>query len=493
MNALLIYPEYPDTFWSFKHVLNFVSKKAAFPPLGLMTIGAMLPKEWEKKLVDINITELTDEQIQWADIVFIGAMLVQKKSAQEIINRCKAKGKKVVAGGPAFTTQHEKFKNVDHFVLNEAEVTLPLFLEDLKQENPKQIYTSDKRPDIKETPIPLWSLINFKDYVSLSIQYSRGCPFNCEFCDIIIMNGRIPRTKTPEQIINEMQSLYEAGWRGPLFIVDDNFIGNTAEVKKMLTLLINWQKEHKYPFQLYTEASTNLADDEELMQMMSAANFFKVFLGIETPCVDSLKECGKMQNATRDLADAVKTIHKNGMQVMGGFIVGFDNDSEKIFDAQIKFIQQTGVVTAMVGMLTALPQTRLWHRLKAEGRLTQDTSGENTDGSLNFVPKMGKEKLAEGYKKILSTIYSPKQYYKRIDTFIRNYKPTAKSRISKKDIKAFLKSMWRIGILSKSRFLYWKLILKTSLTKTKAFPTAVELAILGLHFEKVANKVNQQS
>ena len=491
MNALLVYPKYPDTFWSFKHVLNFVSKKAAFPPLGLMTVAAMLPKEWNKKLIDVNITELTDQHIEWADIILIGAMLVQKESAKEIIKRCK--GKIVVAGGPAFTTQHEQFKGVDHFILNEAEVTLPLFLEDLKQGNPKPIYTSDKRPDIKETPIPLWSLVDFKDYVSMSIQYSRGCPFNCEFCDIIIMNGRIPRTKTPEQMINEVQSLYDAGWRGPLFIVDDNFIGKKEEVKKMLDLLIKWQKEQDYPFQLYTEASTNLADDNELMQMMSAANFFKVFLGIETPCVDSLKECGKMQNVTRDLAEAVKIIHNNGMQVMGGFIVGFDNDTDNIFDAQIKFIQQTGVVTAMVGMLNALPQTRLWHRLKAEGRLLQDTSGENTDGSLNFVPKMGKEKLMEGYKKILSTIYSPKQYYQRIDTFIKHYKPTVKSRISKKDIKAFLKSVWRIGILSNSRLRYWKLILKTSITKKKAFPTAVELAILGLHFEKITKKVKHQT
>ncbi|MBD3303712.1 DUF4070 domain-containing protein [Candidatus Woesearchaeota archaeon] len=492
MNALLVYPKYPDTFWSFKHVLKFVSKKAAFPPLGLMTVASMLPKEWNKKLIDVNITKLTDQQIEWADTVLIGAMVVQKESAKEIIQRCKEKGKTVIAGGPAFTTQHKNFPGVDHFVLNEAEITLPLFLEDLKKGGPKKIYTSDKRPDIKETPVPLWSLIDFKDYASMSVQYSRGCPFNCEFCDIVIMNGRIPRTKTPEQIIKEIQSLYDAGWRGQLFIVDDNFIGKKEEVKKMLAHLIEWQKEHDYPFQLYTEASTNLADDNELMQLMSTANFFKVFLGIETPCVDSLKECGKMQNATRDLAEAVKTIHNNGMQVMGGFIVGFDNDNEGIFDAQINFIQQTGVVTAMVGLLNALPQTRLWHRLKAEGRLLQDTSGENTDGSLNFAPKMGRQKLTRGYKRILSTIYSPKQYYQRIDTFIRHYKPTARTRVTKKDIKAFFRSVWSIGVLSNSRLRFWKLILKTGFTKRKSFPVAVELAILGLHFEKITKKVNQQ-
>ena len=489
MNVLLVYPKYPDTFWSFKHVLSFVSRKAAFPPLGLLTIGAMLPEEWNKKLIDVNVTELTNAHIEWADMVFISAMIVQKESAQEIANMCKQRGKRVVVGGPAFTTQHEKFKGADHFVLNEAEITLPLFLKDLEEGNPKTVYTSQIRPDITKTPAPLWSLINFKDYSTMAVQYSRGCPFNCEFCDIIVMNGRIPRTKTPEQFIDELTSLYNSGWRGTLFVVDDNFIGNKTNVKAMLPLLIKWQKEHKYPFKLMTEASINLADDDELMRMMSAANFLKVFLGIETPCIDSLKECGKLQNTKRNVADAVKIIHRNGMQVMGGFIVGFDSDNESIFKTQIKFIQQIGVVTAMVGLLNAAPQTRLWHRLKAEGRLLGETTGENTDGSINFIPKMGKEKLVEGYKKIISTVYSPKQYYKRISVFIKSYKPTAKGKILKEDIGAFIKSMWRIGILSKVRFRYWWLILKTFFTKTKALPAAVELAIYRQHFEKITKRI----
>lgn len=488
MNVLLVYPKYPETFWSFKYALRFISKKAAYPPLGLLTVASMFPSEWNKKLIDLNVTELKEEHIAWADMVFISAMIVQKNSANEIISRCKAHGKKVVAGGPLFTTQYEKFKEVDHFVLNEAEVTFPLFLKDLKEGKLKQIYTSTIRPDITNTPLPSWSLINFKHYATMALQYSRGCPFNCEFCDIIIMNGRIPRTKTPEQIIKEFQSLYDAGWRGSLFIVDDNFIGNKANVKKMLPFLIKWQKEHKYPFTLITEASINLADDKELMRMMSAANFCKVFLGIETPSINSLKECGKMQNVARDITEAVKTIHQNGMQVMGGFIVGFDSDTESIFETQIKFIQQIGVVEAMVGLLNALPQTRLWHRLKTEGRLLSDTTGENTDGNLNFIPKMDKKKLIEGYKRVLSTIYSSKYYYKRINTLIRNYRPTARGRISKEDIIAFIRSIWRIGILSKARLLYWKLIIKTSLRKIKALPVAVELAICGLHFERVVKR-----
>lgn len=489
MNVLLVYPKYPDTFWSFKHILKFVSKKAAHPPLGLLTVGAMLPEEWDKMLVDVNVRELKDEDIMWADMVFISAMLVQKESAQEIIYRCNALGRKVVAGGPAFTSQHEGFKGVDHFVLNEAEVTLPLFLRDISEGNAKQMYSSMERPDITKTPVPLWSLINLKDYNTMPIQYSRGCPYNCEFCDIIIMNGRVPRTKTPEQLIKELESLYDAGWRSGVFIVDDNFIGDNVKVKKMLSLLIKWQKEHRYPFKLLAEASINLADDKELMQMMSAANFHKVFLGIETPCIDSLKGCGKMHNTSRDITEAVRIIHENGMQVMGGFIVGFDNDTENIFDTQIKFIQKIGVVTAMVGVLIVLPQTRLWHRLKAEGRLLGETSGNNTDGRLDFVPKMGKEKLIDGYKRIVSTIYSPKNYYQRINTFIKNYKPTVHYRASWKGFSAFLKSVWKIGILSKTRFLYWKLILKTSFTKTKSLPIAVELAIFWVHFEKVVKGI----
>jgi radical SAM superfamily enzyme YgiQ (UPF0313 family) len=489
MNILLIYPQYPDTYWSFKHVLKFVSKKAAFPPLGLLTVAALLPDDWNKKLVDLNVSKLTDKQILWADMVFLSAMIVQTDSAEKIIRRCKALGKTVVAGGPAATIMHAKLTGVDHLVLNEAEITLPQFLHDWEKGHPKAIYKSKDRPDITRTPLPLWSLIKLKDYLTMPIQYSRGCPFDCEFCDIVAMYGRTPRTKSPEQMIREMQTLREAGWKGDVFIVDDNFIGNKSHVKEMLPFLSQWQKKHKYPFTFITEASTNLADDTELMQLMSAANFQKVFVGIETPSIDSLKECGKYQNTSRCLEEAVTCIQQNGMQVMGGFIVGFDNDTDGIFEAQIKFIQKVGIVTAMVGLLNALPQTRLWHRLKAEGRLLHDPTGENTDVGVNFVPVMAKEKLIAGYQKIISTIYSPRHYYERIHTFISNYKPRAKRKISFHDLKATIRSMWHIGILSRSRLHYWKLIFITSLREFKALPTAIELAICGLHFERVSARV----
>ncbi len=488
MKILLVYPKYPETFWSFRHALKFVAKKSAFPPLGALTVAAMLPKEWEKKLVDENVSKLKDRDIEWADMVFISAMLAQGENAKITMQRCREKGKTIIAGGPAFTSQHEKFKDVDHFVLNEAEITLPMFLEDFEQGNLKQIYTSEEKPDITKTPLPLWELINFKKYSSMAIQYSRGCPFNCEFCDIIIMNGRIPRTKSPGQMINEFQHLYNAGWRGSIFVVDDNFIGNKANVKKMLPELIKWQESHKYPFMFLTESSVNLAEDEELMQMMSKANFHKVFLGIETPNIESLKECGKVQNTNKDLAESIRLIHNHGMQVMAGFIVGFDNDNEMIFDRQMGFIQKAGIVTAMIGTLTALPNTRLWHRLKKEGRLKGETTGENTEVNVNFEPRMGKKRLAEGYKNLVLKAYSYKNYYKRINTFLKDYKPTVVSRLRKEDIRAFLMSTWRIGVFSKASPRYWKLLIKTSVTKRKAFPLAVELAICGLHFKKFAKR-----
>ena len=489
MNVLLVYPKYPDTFWSFKTVLKYISKKAAFPPLGLMTVGAMLPKDWTVTLVDTNTRPLLDRHIEEADMVFVSAMVVQRDSAREIIARCKGLGRTVVAGGPLFATEYGKFPDVDHFVLNEAEVTLPLFLKDLADGTLQHVYSSGVRPDISATPVPDWSLVNMKDYATMSVQYSRGCPFNCEFCDIVVMNGRVPRTKKPEQIMAEFDSLYRAGWRGGVFIVDDNFIGNTKDVKRMLPLLIDWQKERGYPFQFQTEASTNLSDDHELMELMSQANFHKVFLGIETPEVDSLKECGKHQNVNRDLVQAVQTIQRHGMQVTAGFIVGFDNDTETTFEAQIRFIQQVGIVTAMVGLLIAMPQTRLWKRLSEEKRLLSETSGNNTDGSLNFIPKMNPQTLVDGYRRIIAQIYSRRLYYRRIGTFLKNYKPTAKSRITRQDIQAAVKSAIRIGLFSRASVLYWKLLLKTAFTRFRSLPVAFELVICGEHYYRMRKRL----
>jgi len=490
VKILLLYPKYPPTFWSFKYALPFVGKKAAFPPLGLLTIASMLPNDWEKKVIDMNVTELKDKDLVVADFVFISAMIIQKESVKEIIKKCRRLKVKIVAGGPLFTTGHEEFKDqIDHLILNEAEVTLPLFLADLKEGKPKHIYTSLVFPDITKTNIPLWELINFKPYASMSIQYSRGCPFNCEFCDIVIMNGRIPRAKSKEQIIKELDALYDRGWRGSVFFVDDNFIGNKEGLKKeILPPLIQWMKEKNYPFYFNTETSINLSDDEELMSLLSEAGFNTVFIGIETPDEESLKECGKFQNTNRNLLASIKKIQNHGLQVQAGFIVGFDSDTLSIFERQINFIQRSGIVTAMVGILEALPKTRLYKRLKDEGRILQNSSGNNTDYSINFKPKMGAIFLMEGYKRILNTIYSPKNYYERVKIFLKNYKPPKREKwnLSLPDLEAFIKSIWFLGITGKERYFYWQLFFRSLFTQPQLFPLAITLSIYGFHFRKVS-------
>ncbi len=492
MKILLVYPQYPDTFWSFKHALKIISKKAAYPPLGLLTVAAMLPDDWEKKLVDMNETSLTDEDLKWADYVFISAMVVQKNSVKEVIARGKEFNTKIVVGGPLFTTGYEEFKGVDHFVLGEAEITLPLFLEDLAKGSAQHIYASNERPDITKTPIPLWSLINMKKYASMNIQYSRGCPYNCEFCDIIILNGHKPRTKDKDQVLAELDALYTQGWRSAVFIVDDNFIGNKRKLKtEILPAIIEWMREGKYPFPLFTEASINLADDEELMRLMAEAGFNRVFIGIETPNEESLAECNKFTNKNRDLVASVKKLQNHGFEVQGGFIVGFDSDPLSIFKSQISFIQRSGIVTAMVGLLNAPRGTRLYQRLKKENRLLKGFSGDNMDFSINFIPKMDYETLINGYKHILDTIYSPKQFYERVKIFLKEFKPQKRKgglQVQSCRIRGFIKSMWFLGIREKGRRYYWKFFVSTLLRHPRSFPLSMSLAVYGFHFRKVIEK-----
>jgi len=451
----------------------------------------MLPEEWQKKLVDMNVTTLTDEDLKWADYAFISAMVVQNDSAKEVIARCNRLGTKIVAGGPLFTTRYEEFDGIDHFVLDEAEATLPPFLQDLDQGCAQHIYTSTERPDLSKTPVPLWSLLDSKKYSSMDIQYSRGCPYDCEFCDIIILNGHKPRTKDKDQLLAEFDSLYNHGWRSGVFLADDNFIGNKRKLKaEILPAIIEWAKQRKHPFILSTQTSINLADDEELMQLMVEAGFSTVFIGIETPNDESLAECNKTQNKNRDLVASVKKIQNYGLEVQGGFIVGFDSDPLSIFKNQINFIQNSGIVTAMVGLLQAPQGTRLFQRLKKENRLLRGSSGDNTDFSLNFIPKMNYETLINGYKHILSTIYSPKHYYERVKTLLQEYKPRgiAKCRIRFYHVKAFTKSIWFLGIREKGRIYYWKLLILTLLRWPRSFPLSVTFAIYGFHFRKIAEK-----
>jgi radical SAM superfamily enzyme YgiQ (UPF0313 family) len=494
LKILLVYPRYPDTFWSFKHALKFIFKKAAFPPLGLLTVAAMLPEGWDKKLVDLNTTALTDKDLEWADYVFLSAMVAQQDSAREVVDRCKKLGTKIVAGGPFFNPGYEDwgFDDIDHLIFGEAESILPRFVEDLEKGRARHIYASDEFPDIRRTPVPLWSLIDRKKYLSMSIQYSRGCPFNCEFCDIVILNGHRPRTKDKSQVIAELDALYDMGWRAGVFFVDDNFIGNKRKLKsEILPAIIDWMEEKKHPFSFFTEASINLADDEELMHLMTAAGFDMVFVGIESPNEESLVECNKLQNNKRDLLAAVKKMQNYGMQVHGGFIVGFDSDPLSIFKSQIDFIQKSGIVMAMVGVLMAPPGTRLYKRLRNENRILPKGSGDNTDGSTNLIPKMGREALASGYRLVVDTIYAPRQYYERIKTFLSEYRPGNKGsvRVSLVNLIALIRSIWALGFREKGRVHYWKLVVWTLLKRPKTFPLSMALAVEGLHFRKVAEQV----
>ncbi len=485
MNTLLIYPSFPDTFWSFKHALKFIRKKSAYPPLGLLTVGAMLPEDWPKRLVDMNITNLTEEDLSWADVAFISAMAVQRESVDKTIARCKRAGLKVVAGGPLFTGEHEHFKEIDHFVLNEAELTLPDFLRDLQQGCARQLYTTTEFADIRQTPPPSWDLIKLKHYASMSIQFSRGCPFNCDFCNVTALLGHIPRIKTAAQIITELDSLYNQGWRGSIFFVDDNFIGNRKYLMNhLLPALIEWRKG-KEQITFNTEASVNLADNRPLMEMMVAAGFDSVFIGIETPAEAGLAECNKRQNENRDLVASVKRIQRSGLQVQGGFIVGFDSDTPSIFERQIDFIQNSGIVTAMVGLLQAPIGTRLYQRMQKEGRLAGLVS-TNDDGTTNIVPRMDLNALREGYQKILCHIYSPKHYYERVKTFLQEYKsPEIKIPMNFQRCMAFLRSSIRLGVFGKERFQYWKLLLWTVRRRPELLPLAITFAIYGHHFRRV--------
>jgi len=486
MNILLIYPEFPDTFWSFKHALKFIRKRAVLPPLGLLTLAAMLPKGWSKRLVDINVKRLSEEDLAWADYAFISAMVVQRESARKTIAQCKAAGLKVIAGGPLFTCENERFDDVDHFVLNEAEITLPLFLADLEMGRARHLYETTEFCDIRETPAPMWELAELKRYASMSIQFSRGCPFNCEFCNVTALFGHRPRIKTAEQIIVELDGLYDLGWRGQIFFVDDNFIGNKKYLKtQLLPALVKWQRGKKgIPF--YTEASINLADDEALMEMMVEAGFDSVFVGIETPDKKCLAECNKKQNGNRDLIGSVKRIQRSGLQVQGGFIVGFDNDTQSIFKRQIDFIQNSGIVTAMVGLLQAPAGTKLYERLKREGRVLGHISGDNVDGTTNIIPKMDPKVLHSGYRNIMCHIYSPKHYYSRIRTFLREYKaPKVEISLDFQRCMAFFRSNIHLGILCQGRFQYWRLLFWTLFRRPALFPLAITLAIHGHHFRKI--------
>jgi len=490
MKILLVNPEFPDTYWSFRHALPFEGKRCAFPPLGLLTVSALLPPTWERRLVDLNVQELKTSDLEWADMVFATAMLVQKESLREVVKLAKARGKRVVLGGPYVTSTIEELPDADHIFRGEAEETLPQFVKDLASGETKPVYQAAERPALATTPIADFGLANMKRYSAMSVQYSRGCPFSCEFCDIIEIYGRVPRTKSNQQILAEFDALKALGWRGTVFIVDDNFIGNKKNVRLLLPDLARWQKENGYPFELLTESSVNLADDEPLLAQMREAGFNRVFLGIETPVEESLHEAQKSQNRG-NLVESVRTIQRHGIEVMAGFIVGFDNDPEDIFERQIDFIRRSAIPLAMVGLLNALPDTQLWKRLEREGRLLgEDATGNNTVCTFNFKTRMDPAFLVRGYQRIMRTIYGPREYYERVLDSLRRTRRTrsAEPRVYRPiaGLTALARILLKLGIIDRERKEFWRFFVHALIKHRKQFADSLRLAAVGYHFRKLS-------
>lgn len=468
--------------------MKFIKKKAAVPPLGLITASALLPSDWQKKLIDMNVSKLDTRDIIWADYVFISAMSIQKESVERVISECVKHKTKIVAGGPLFTQEYKKYFQIEHFVLNEAEITLPLFLEDLSRAKPERVYKTSEFADLSLSPVPDYHLLESRKYAFMNIQISRGCPYACDFCEITYLPGYKVRMKKPVQIIKELEALYRLNWRGSVFITDDNFIGNKKEIKNgLLPVLKDWMRTRKYPFSFNIQSSINLADDNELLTQLVETGFTSSFIGIETPDDYSLQACNKVQNKSRDLLQCVKKIQNSGLQVSGGFIVGFDSDTPGVFQRQIDFIQKSGIVSAMVGLLNAPKNTVLYKRLESENRLTDESNGNNTDLRINFIPKMNYSELVEGYKKIIENIYSIKPYYNRIRQFLLNYtyRTRQQKRLDLSIIKPFFKSVFILGIANKGRIQYWKLLVWTLFNRPELLTDAITYAIFGYHFRIV--------
>ena len=496
-NALFVYPKFPPSYWGFKYALEFLGKKSSMPPLGLLTIAGMFPDNYAMKVVDINIEPLTDEHLQWADVVLTSTMIVQKASLYEVAERCNRAGVPIIAGGPHPTSYYDNIKaetdaTINHFLFGEVEEIFEDFLTDFESGAAKEVYRETRKPDITKTPPPRYDLINVNDYGSMALQFSRGCPFNCEFCDITKLFGRVPRTKSNEQMLAEFEMLYKLGWKGAMFVVDDNFIGNKRDAMRLLPAVKQWQEERQFPYSLYTEASVNLVEIPEMLDAMTEAGFNMVFLGIESPNDEALLSTSKGQNTSKEeeagsyLMRSIRKIQSKGMEVTGGFIIGLDGDTE--FDSHINFIQEAGIPMAMAGLLTALKETDLWHRLKLEDRLLGESSGNQTDMTLNFVPEMPRDELLTEYRRVISTLYDPtlKNYFARCLTLLEHMPQTHNNvrSICKEEVFAFAQSIQK-QLFSKQGWEYARFLAKVLKDYRPMFPEAVRLAVMGYHLEKI--------
>ncbi|WP_036478697.1 B12-binding domain-containing radical SAM protein [Myxosarcina sp. GI1] len=499
MRVLLLYPRFPQSFWSFDKTISLVKCKSLMPPLGLITVAAILPQDWEFKLVDCNVRQVTESEWDWAELVLLSGMIVQSDDFLSLITAAKSRNKLVAVGGPYATTSPNEplDAGADFLILDEGEITLPQFVEAIQNGSTSGIFRATEKPAVTETPIPRYDLLNFADYDNMSIQFSRGCPFQCEFCDIIVLYGRKPRTKTPQQLIKELECLYDLGWRGAVFMVDDNFIGNKRNVKLLLKELKGWVAEKNYPFGFTTEASVDLAQDEELMELMIECGFNKVFLGIETPDEDSLTLTQKFQNTRDPLTESIDKITKAGLMVMAGFIIGFDGEKSGAGDRIVRFVEQTEIPLAMFSMLQALPKTALWDRLEKEGRLLNADKSANINQTslMNFVPTRDIEDIAREYVDAFWQLYDPAAYLDRVFRYFMKLGKAKKAQSSRTlwiSIRALSIILWRQGVLPETRWLFWRNLARVIRHKPDQLSRYITLCAYLEHFTEYRSIVREQ-
>jgi len=501
IKALLVWPKIPSSFWTFSGMLELLPEKAVMPPLGLITLAALCPDPWIIRLIDEGVEELTDADILWADLVMVGGMSVQQAGQHEVLARARRLGRRTIVGGPYASGEPARMLAIaDHVVIGEPDEVFHEIARDLEEGTAWRLYEVTDKPDVTKTPVPRFDLLELPAYASMAVQFSRGCPFQCEFCDIITLYGRKPRTKHPQQVLAELDRLLSLGWKKQVFIVDDNFIGNHKHALTLCEEIENWQQARGFPMMFYTEASMDLGRQSALIEAMVKANFLYVFLGIETPSKESLKETKKLQNLAMDPASCIELLRKKGLWVTGGFIVGFDSDTEEIFEQQIEFIERTAIPWALLNPLHAMPRTALYERMQREGRLlaSNHSSGDGTPP--NFRTVLDSAVLMRGISKTVAAIYEPRRFFDRAWRSMESWETRESQHPAQQPtmggiLRIIARSIWHQGFRSSYRRAYWgyfaKILARYAMDRPKLW-LAATIMISGHHFIPYATEVAQK-